>query len=166
MRTLMLLLLAAGALAGTPQARTVSGRGVSFKVPHAAAKGRFVPQEDGRHRFQVATNTGGLGTLSVTVGPRNDPGCTLVNELVGAEATARLPAFRRANAHVLPINRSRGVESIENRGGVKVVHAVSWSATRLFELELAAASPRVDPRSHHVWKALVASFRSNEAPLR
>lgn len=162
----MLLVLAAGALAGTPADRTVTGRGVSFKVPHGAAKGRFAALDDGRHRFEVATSAGGLGKLVVTVGPRGDPECSLVNELVGAEATARLPAFRRSSARVIPINRSKGVESVESRGGLKVVHAVCWSATRLFELELAAAKSGVDPRSHHVWKALVASFRSNEAPLR
>lgn len=165
MRTLLILMLATAAVAGTPADRTITGRGVSFKVPHGAAKGRFAALDDGRHRFEVATHVGGLGTLAVTVGPRGDPEATLKNELIGAEATARLPAFRRSGAHVIKINRSKGCESLESREGAKIAHAICWSAKRQFELELVATGSR-DPRSSHVWKRLVESFRSDEAPLR
>jgi hypothetical protein len=136
---------------------------VKFASPAGAERGRFTAGDDGRWTYRVRANVRGLGALSVSVGPRGDPECTLVNELIGAEAQARTKYFRRSHARVIPINRSKGVQSLENGKDGSVAHATTWSRGRQFEFSLEGSG---DPLSHPVWKRLMESFRSDEPPLK
>lgn len=159
------LALAAPALAAKPAERTVTGRGVKFTIPAVAATGRFTEQDDGRAVYRVATNVKGLGQLTVFVGPRGDPESTLANELVGAQATGKLPLFRRTRARVIDFNRSRANECFESTKSGGIAHAIGWSARRQFELSLEGTSG-TDPLTHAVWRRLMTSFRSDEPPLK
>lgn len=145
--------------------RTVTGRGVRFWTPISAERGKFVPAEEGQWRYRVKTNVKGLGALTVMVEARGDPEANLSNELIGVEANARSVHMKRSHAHVVDVNRSRGGEALESVGGKQIVHLITWSAKRQFTLSLESTGG-VDPMRHPVWKSLVSSFRSDEAPLK
>ena len=153
------------ALPKNPSTRTVTGQGVRFAIPANAERGRFTRLEDGQWRYRVKTNVAGLGTISVSVEPRGDPESTLKNELIGVEANARSVHMKRTRAHVVAVNRSKGGEAHESRDDMRIAHLTTWSARRQFSLALESTGG-ADPMTHPVWKALVASFRSDEAPLK
>lgn len=163
MRVILLLMcLAVPVLARDSATRTVTGQGVRFSIPAGAERGRFTQIEDGAWRYKVKTNVRGLGSLSVTVEARGDPEATLKNELIGVEANARSKHMRRSRAHVVDVNRSKGGEALESTDGQSIAHLTTWSARRQFSLALEGSAPM----DHAVWKALVKSFRSDEAPLK
>lgn len=159
------LVHAAPLAAKDPGSRTVTGQGVRFSIPARADRGRFTRTGEGQMRYRVKTNVPGLGHVSVTVEPRGDPESTLKNELIGVEANARSVHMRRTRAHVVPVNRSKGGEALETREHVRIAHLTTWSARRQFGLALEVTGD-ADPMKHPVWKALVASFRSDEPPLK
>lgn len=147
--------------------RTVEGRDTRFDIPTGADRSRFQPAGEGRWRYVTATRVKGLGRLSVTVGPRGDPEANLQMELQGWQACARMPAFRKDDVKCTDLNRSIGVVGLQRRSdGVRVAHAACWSRGRHFELALESAAGSGDPLNHPVFKKLMASFRSREAPLR
>ena len=162
-RFIALVLVLAGPVLAK-DSRTVSGQGVRFSIPTSAEKGHFVRDDEGAWRFRVKTNVRGLGALTVTVEPRGDPEATLVMELVGVEANARSIHMKRSRAHVIDVNRSRGGEALETTASARIAHLTTWSEKHQFTLSLEATGG--DPLAHPVWKALVASFRSDEPPLK
>ncbi|MBI4859562.1 MAG: hypothetical protein HY815_04780 [Candidatus Riflebacteria bacterium] len=161
------VLVAAVPVRADLEMRIVTGPGVKFAVPADASRGRFTPQADGRSRYEVTAGVGGLGKLSVVVGHRGDPEASLQNEVQGAQALARTAHFRRTEVRTVEVNRGRGVQGVEHASqGREVAHCITWSKKRQFEFRLEGARSGVDPLHHPVWKKLLASFRSDEPPLK
>lgn len=147
------------------ESRKVTGQSVRFEIPASSDKGRFTKNADGQWVYRVNTHVRGLGALTVVVEARGDPESTLSNELIGVEANARSVHMKRSRAHIIDLNRSRGGEALESVKGGHVAHAHCWSKQRQFELMLEGKGD-TDPLDSSAWKRLVATFRSDEPPLK